>query len=206
LLGGSAPAVEGGTVIAPYSSGELYALQVSNGRVLWSDNLGSVRRGDIVSRITDIRGLPVIDKDQVYAISHGGRMVAIDFKTGRRVFDKLFGGVQTPWTAGDYVYVLNVDSVLICLNRKDGRIRWAAELPRYGKPKAKENPIAWNGPILAGDRLIVANSRGEVIFISPYTGEFLGKTAFGESITVSPFAADGTVYVLTDAGELSALR
>jgi outer membrane protein assembly factor BamB len=206
LLGGSAPAVEGGTVIVPYSSGEIYALQVSNGRVLWSDNLGPVRRGDIASRITDIRGLPVVDKDQIYAISHGGRMVAIDFKTGRRVWDKLFGGVQTPWAAGDYVYVLTIDSVLICINRKDGRVRWAAELLRYGNPKAKEDPIAWNGPVLAGDRLIVANSRGEMLSISPYTGELLGKMKMGGPITVSPLVAGGTLYILTDNGELTALR
>jgi len=206
LLGGSAPAIEGGTVIVPYSSGEVYALQVSNGRVLWSDNLGPVRRGDIASRITDIRGLPVVDKDQVYAISHGGRMVAIDFKTGRRVWDKLFGGVQTPWAAGDYVYVLTIDSVLICLNRKDGRIRWAAELLRYGNVAKKEDPIDWNGPVLAGDRLLVANTRGEVIAISPYTGELLGKMKLGGPITVAPLVADGTVYILTDAGELTALR
>ena len=206
LLGGSAPAVAGGTVIVPYSSGEVYALTTSNGRVLWSDNLGPVRRGDIASRITDIRGLPVVDKDRVYAISHGGRMVAIDFKTGRRVWDKLFGGVQTPWVAGDYIYVLTIDSVLVCISHKDGRVRWAAELLRYGNPAKKEDPIAWNGPVLAGDRLLVANTRGEVLALSPYTGELLGKITFGGPISVSPLVADETVYILTDSGDLSALR
>ena len=206
LLGGSAPAVAGGTVIVPYSSGEVYALTTSNGRVLWSDNLGPVRRGDIASRITDIRGLPVVDKDRVYAISHGGRMVAIDFKTGRRVWDKLFGGVQTPWVAGDYIYVLTIDSVLVCISHQDGRVRWAAELLRYGNPAKKEDPIAWNGPVLAGDRLLVANTRGEVLALSPYTGELLGKITFGGPISVSPLVADETVYILTDSGDLSALR
>lgn len=206
LLGGSAPAVEGGTVIVPYSSGEVYALTASNGRVLWSDNLGPVRRGDIASRITDIRGLPVVDKDRVYAISHGGRMVAIDMTTGRRVWDKLFGGIQTPWVAGDYIYVLTIDSVLVCINRKDGRVRWAAELLRYGNPEKKQDPIAWNGPVLAGDRLLVANTRGEVIAISPYTGELLGKMTFGGPISVAPLVADEAVYILTDSGDLSALR
>jgi len=206
LLGGSAPAVAGGTVVVPYSSGEVYALTTSNGRVLWSDNLGPVRRGDIASRITDIRGLPVVDKDRVYAISHGGRMVAIDFKTGRRVWDKLFGGIQTPWVAGDYIYVLTIDSVLVCISRRDGRVRWAAELLRYGNPAKKEDPIAWNGPVLAGDRLLVANTRGEVLALSPYTGELLGKITFGGPISVSPLVADETVYILTDSGDLSALR
>ncbi|MEL0112300.1 MAG: PQQ-binding-like beta-propeller repeat protein, partial [Rickettsiales bacterium] len=44
LLGGGSPALVGDTVIAPYSSGELVALRVNNGRVLWTDSLVSVRR------------------------------------------------------------------------------------------------------------------------------------------------------------------
>jgi outer membrane protein assembly factor BamB len=206
LLGGSAPAIESNTVIVPYSSGELYALQGSNGRVLWSDNLGPVRRGDIASQITDIRGLPVVAKDQVYAISHGGRMVAIDFKTGRRVWDKLFGGVQTPWVAGDYIYVLTNDEQLLCLSRRDGRVRWAVALLRYENPEKKEDPVTWNGPVLAGDRLIVTGSRGAALAISPYTGEMLGKINLPGSITQAPIVADGTIFVLTDSGELVALR
>jgi len=206
LLGGSAPAVEGNTVIVPYSSGELYALQTSNGRVLWSDNLGPVRRGDIASTITDIRGLPVVDKDQVYAISHGGRMVAIDFKTGRRVWDKLFGGVHTPWVVGDYIYVLTNDQQLLCLSRKDGRVRWVATLLRYENPETKEDPVTWSGPVLASDRLIVTGSRGAAVAISPYTGEMLGKINLPGSITLAPIVAGETIYVLTDSGELVALR
>ena len=206
LLGGSAPAVQGNTVVVPYSSGEIYALQAANGRVLWADNLGPVRRGDIASQITDIRGLPVVDNDYVYAISHGGRMVAIDFKTGRRVWDKLFGGVQTPWVAGDYLYVITIDEQLICLNRKTGQVRWVAVLLRYENPESRTDPIIWNGPVLAGDRLVVTSSRGEALSISPYTGEMLGKINLPGSITLPPIVAGETIYVLSDSGELAALR
>ncbi len=206
LLGGSAPAVAGKTVIVPYSSGEIYAVQASNGRVIWADNLGPVRRGDIASQITDIRGLPVVDGEYVYAISHGGRMVAIDFKTGRRVWDKLFGGVQTPWVAGDYLYVITIDEQLVCLNRKTGQVRWVAVLLRYEDPVSRTDPIIWNGPVLAGDRLVVTSSRGEALSISPYTGEMLGKINLPGSITLAPIVAGETIYVLSDSGELAALR
>ncbi|MED6310987.1 MAG: PQQ-binding-like beta-propeller repeat protein, partial [Pseudomonadota bacterium] len=46
LLGGGSPALVGNTVISPYSSGELVALRVTNGRVVWSDSLVAVRRTD----------------------------------------------------------------------------------------------------------------------------------------------------------------
>ncbi len=206
LLGGVSPAVEEGVVVVPYSSGELFALRVANGRMLWSDNLSPIRRSDVVSLITDIRGLPVIDGDRVYAISHGGRMVAIDMRSGQRAWDKTFGGVNTPWVAGDYLYVLTTGSELVCLTRKDGRIRWVVALRPFEDMKDKEKPIFWAGPVLAGDRLIVTGSHGEALSISPYTGELLGKLNLPDPVTLAPIVANETVYILTDDAELIALR
>lgn len=206
LLGGASPAVEKGVVVVAYSSGELYALRVANGRRLWSDNLSPVRRSDVVSLITDIRGLPVIDGDRVYAISHGGRMVAIDMLSGQRAWDKTFGGIHTPWIAGDYIYVLTTESELVCLTRKDGRIRWVVALKPFEDMKDKKKPIFWAGPVLAGDRLIVTGSHGEALSISPYTGELLGKLDLPDPVTVPPVVANETVYLLTDDAELIALR
>ncbi|MGB8275849.1 MAG: PQQ-binding-like beta-propeller repeat protein [Alphaproteobacteria bacterium] len=206
LLGGAAPAFDAGVVIVPYSSGEIYALQASNGRVTWSDNLGPARRGDIASQITDIRGLPIIDGNRVYAISHGGRMVAIDLKSGQRVWDKTLGGVQTPWVAGDYIYVLTIDAELVCLNRADGRIRWVSSLRRYRDTQSKSDPIFWNGPVLAGDRLIVTNTRSEALSISPYTGELVGKISLPGPASLAPVVANQTLYFLTDNAELVAMR
>jgi outer membrane protein assembly factor BamB len=206
LLGGAAPAVDAGIVIVPYSSGEVYALQASNGRVAWSDNLGPVQRGDIASQIADIRGLPIMDGERVYVISHGGRMVAIDLKSGKRVWDKIFGGIQTPWVAGAYIYVLTSNSELVCLNGADGRIRWVAALQRYKDVTSKSEPIFWNGPVLAGDRLIVTSTRGEALAISPYTGELVGKLKLPGPASLAPVVANETVYFLSDNAELLALR
>jgi outer membrane protein assembly factor BamB len=206
LLGGAAPAYDSGIVVVPYSSGEVYALSASNGRVAWSDNLGPVQRGDIASQIADIRGLPIMDGDRVYAISHGGRMVAIDLKSGKRVWDKIFGGIQTPWVAGAYIYVLTINSELVCLHKQDGRIRWVAALQRYKDAASKSEPIFWNGPVLAGDRLIVTNTRGEALAISPYTGELVGKLRLPGRASLAPVVANNTVYFLTDNAELLALR
>src|SRR3546814_13420392 len=67
LLGGASPAVDGETVVVPYSSGEIFALRVENGRVVWSDNLTAVRRADALSSLADIRAAPVVDRGLVLA-------------------------------------------------------------------------------------------------------------------------------------------
>ncbi len=206
LLGGASPAVAGSVVVVPYSSGELYALLVDNGHELWSDVLTPVNRFDPVSNLAHIRGLPVIDRGLVLAISHAGRMVAIDLRRGVRAWDLEAGGVEMPWPAGDFVYLLTTESQVICVVRQSGRIRWVRPLPRFQDPEELKDPINWFGPVLAGDRLIVASSTGDAISISPYTGELLGHLDLPGTPTVAPVVANNTLYILTEGADLVAIR
>ncbi len=206
LLGAASPAVEGDIVVVPYSSGEIFALRVENGRPLWTDNLTTARPLGALSTIADIRGRPVIDRGRVYAVSHSGRMVAINLRTGDRVWEQDIGGTQGPWVAGDYIYVLSNDDDLMCLTRDDGHVRWATELPRYENPKKKKDPITWAGPVLAGDRLIVVASTGDAVSVSPYTGRALGHSEFPDGVFLDPVVAGDTLFVLTDQADLIALK
>jgi outer membrane protein assembly factor BamB len=206
LLGAASPAVEGDIVIVPYSSGELFALRAENGRPLWSENLATARPLGALSTLADIRGRPVIDRGRVYAVSHSGRMVAIDLRTGDRVWEQDVGGTHGPWVAGDYLYVLANDDDLLCVMRADGRVRWSTELPRYKDPEDQSDPMRWSGPLLAGDRLIVLASTGDAISVSPYTGKALGRVEFPNGVFLDPIVANDTLYVLTDDADLIALK
>lgn len=206
LVGSSSPAVEGEVVVVGYSSGEIYALTIENGRPLWSDSLSSAGAVDAVSALADIRGRPVIDRGRVFAISHSGRMAAVDLRTGERVWEQDIGSSHGVWVAGDYVYVLSNDNELVCLTRHDGKVRWLKQLPRYENEKDKEDPITWAGPVLGGDRLIVLSSNGWALSVSPYTGEPMGRQQMPGDAFVDPVIANNTLYILTDNGELSAYR
>ena len=206
LLGSSSPAVDRNVVIATFSSGEIVALRAENGRVIWSDNLASMRRVGSLSAIADIRGLPVIDKGIVYAISYSGRMVAIDERTGTRLWQKQIGGAETPWAAGDNVFVLTSNQELLALDRRSGDVNWVSKLPRFKDPETRKDPVVWTGPVLAGNRLIAISNKGHVIEISPLTGELLHKWKTDDGVTVPPVVADNTLYLLTNKGDLIAYR
>jgi outer membrane protein assembly factor BamB len=206
LAGGASPAIAGDVVVVPYSSGEIFALRIENGRTLWSDSLAAAQPVGALSSLADIRGAPVIDRDRVLAISHSGLMVSIDLRTGDRIWEQDIGGVHAPWVAGDFIYVLSASAELLCLTRADGRVRWAVALPQWDNEAKKKDPIFWSGPILAGDRLIVISSEGEAISVSPYTGEALGRADFPDGVFINPVVADKTLYVLTDEADLIALR
>jgi outer membrane protein assembly factor BamB len=206
LVGSASPAAAGEVVVVGYSSGEIDALTVENGRPLWSDNLASARPADAVSALADIRGRPVIDRGRVYAVSHAGRMAAIDLRNGERVWELDIGASHGPWVAGDYVYVVSNDNQLFCLTRDEGKVRWVHQLPSFEDEKKKEDPITWAGPVLGGNRLIVLSSDGWALSLSPYTGAPQGREPIPGSAYLDPVIANNTLYILTDNGELSAYR
>lgn len=206
LLGSASAAVSRSTVVVPYSSGEVLALLTDDGRQVWSENLSTITRLDPLADIAQIRGLPVIDRDLVFAISHAGQMMAINLSQGARVWQAEIGGVQMPWAAGDFIYVLSNDGQIACLQRSDGRIRWVTPLPRFADPEEQEEPVRWRGPVLAGDRLVVAGSHGEVVSVSPYDGKVLGAISLGDGVAVPPVVANNSLYLVTNGGELVALR
>ena len=206
FAGSASPAIDGNAVIASFSSGEVVALRVENGRVLWTDSLSATRRFDAMSTLADIRGRPVVDRGRVYVISHSGRMAAIDARNGNRVWEQDVGGIYSPWIAGDFIYVLSNSNELVCLTRADGRVRWMTQLDSWEDMEDKSGPLHWSGPLLAGDRLIAVGSNGQVWSVSPYTGDVLGHIELPAGSFLPPIVADNTLYLMTNDAELSALR
>lgn len=206
LLAGTSPAVDGNVVVVPYSSGELFALRVENGAVLWQDQLATVRRTENVSALTDIRGRPIIDRGRVYAIGHADLLVAIDLRTGNRLWEREIGGIQSPWIAGDVLYVVSNDNEAVALDARTGRILWVTQLQVWKDEEDREGRIIWAGPVLASDRLILGSSHGKLLSLSPYTGQVLGMVDAPDGVTLQPVVALDTIFFLTNDADLVAYR
>ncbi len=206
LMGGTSPAVNGDTVVVPYSSGEVFALRIENGSELWNDTLSVTKRTNEVATLTDIRGLPVIDKGRVFAASNSDVIAALDLATGRRLWDHDVGSIQTPWVAGNYVYIITNTPVVACLRADTGQVVWTQALQQWEDPEAKTGRVVWTGPVLASDRLIVVSSAGKAYSLSPYTGKLMGSIDLPDGVTIAPIIADKTVIFVTEAGEMVAYR
>ena len=206
LIGAPAPSAQGPFVLAPYSSGELYTLRADTGQALWSDQLVRARRITPLGSINDLDGQPIIDDGKVYAISHGGYLAAYDLRQGNRLWDQDMAGSETPWIAGGFLFIVTNEAELVALSTLDGGIRWVTQMPKFTDVEDKRGRITWVGPVLAGDRLIVAGSNGAVWSMSPYDGSALGSIKFSDSISVAPIVAGETLYIVTDGGDLVAYR
>jgi len=206
VFGVAAPASGGSTVIAGFSSGELNAYRYENGRTLWAEVLSRSSMSTSVSSLSDIDAEPVIDQGRVYAVGQGGRMVAMDIASGQRMWEQNIAGISTPWAAGEWLFVVTDDARLLAISRGSGKIRWMSQLPHYRNEKKSKGLITWVGPLLAGGRLVLANTEGELVFVSPTDGSVLSKIETKEGITLQPIVANSTLYVFDDKGRLSAYR
>ena len=206
VFGSAAPAIGQGTVVAGFSSGELNAYRYENGRMVWQDALARTSISTSVASLSDINADRLTDNGTVYAFGQGGRMVALDHNSGQRVWELNFGGISTPWLAGEWLFAVNDKAQLIAIARRTGKIRWINQLPRYRDQKDRKGPISYVGPVLAGDRLIVAGSNGALINVDPVSGTFQSQVKLEDGVSFQPVVANNTLYLLTDSGRLIAYR
>jgi outer membrane protein assembly factor BamB len=206
VFGVGAPAIAQGTVVAGFSSGELNAYRYENGRSLWGDALSRTSISTSVASLTDVDASPVIDRGRVFAIGQGGRMVSMELVTGQRLWEINVAGISTPWVAGEWIFVVDDRARVLCIARSNGKVRWISQLQRYHKDKSKNGPITWTGPILAGGRLVVASSEGQLVNVDPADGKVQSTVKAGAPVYLPPVVANGTMYILTNDGHLTAWR
>lgn len=219
LLGAASPAYSMGSVIAPLISGEIIALKADTGEPIWTDSLVSMRKLDGLTGLAHIRARPIIDENVVYAISHSGRMVALNLDTGDRIWDKDIGGLYAPFIAGDFLFVLNLDGELLCLLKSTGQIKWVQDLTTLLRQEqksdsseesedtsSKKEEIHWVGPLVAGGDIIVVGSNATLLKLSPQTGEIKETLSLKEKVLLPPIVAQKTLFLLTDDGYIIAYR
>ena len=206
VLGSPSAAAVEEFVIAPYSSGEIIAYLASNGRRLWTDAISSAGRFTPISEINDIGSRPVLAGGLVFASSQSGVTIAIDGRSGQRIWTKPIGSTQAPAVTGLQMFVIGTDGKLACLNSSTGEAYWVVQLQQFEKEKKKKKRIAYSGPIVASGRVIIVSSTGELLAFSPQTGEQVASLKLGGRVYLEPIAVQDKLLVLNDEAKLIAIK
>jgi outer membrane protein assembly factor BamB len=203
ILAATSPAVENETLVASFASGELVAMRTSNGNELWNASLSRANRTNALSEIRDIPGRPVIFRSDVYAVSHSDVLAAVDLRTGQPRWTLPVSAITTPWPAGDVVFVVDDSGQVICAAREGGQVYWIRDLNQGLKKKRR---AVWSSPILASNRLITVSDKGQAVAINPKSGVVERRLNLGTDALIGPIAVNGTLYVVSQAAQLIAIR
>lgn len=206
LMSTVSPVVAGDMVVAPYSSGELYVLSVADGREIWSDSLSGGKRLQASALFSGIGGDPVVDGAVLFAASSGGLLTVKALANGQPAWGLPIGTTNTPWIAGDYLFLLSSEHTLLALHKFDGHIRWATRLPGFEDEAKKKDPITWKGPVLVDGKLALVSSNGQLKLINALDGTVAATKEIPENIFTSPVVAGSKMYLMGQDATLYELQ
>ena len=209
IIGGPSVAVTSdGLAVFPFPSGDLVAVDAATGTPQWRSVIAGRRLSPVAARISDLTGDPVVTSDLVVAGTHGGRSAAFDRTTGQDVWRIDEGAMAAPVVTANAVYQITDRNRLIRLERETGALVWSQALPlfRTDRPRRFEAVFAHFGPVLAGNRLVVASDDGALRFYDPSNGRLTGQIALPDGAASDPIVVQGTLYVVTESGRLTAFR
>ena len=195
----ASPAFSGGAIIAPFSSGEVVALEEKSGKLRWSDALVRSGKRFALSDLNDIVGHPVVSNGVLYTGGISGRFVANDIRTGARRWTKDIMAIDTPVISGNSVFITSHKNIVVALDRDTGDIRWATPIP-------SEKLEKWTGASLANSKLWLGSNEGKIAIINAVNGQIEQISSAGNSIVSKPIFANGRMLVLTENGTLTAFQ
>ncbi|WP_265499339.1 outer membrane protein assembly factor BamB family protein [Paracoccus beibuensis] len=208
VMGVSVPAVQGNTVIFPFASGQMLAVDRETGLTTWANQIAGTRTGRSMAIIRDVTGDPVITGGRVYAATSSGRMDAVELATGLQDWAADEGATSPVVVAGGSVFSVNDQGQLVRLDAVTGGVFWRQPLPFFTTERTRKQSqiYAHYGPILAGGRLHVASSDGMLRSFDPATGALVGQAQIPGGAASAPVVAGQTLYVVARNGQLHAFR
>ncbi|MES2984385.1 MAG: PQQ-binding-like beta-propeller repeat protein [Pseudomonadota bacterium] len=194
----TSPVVSDGIVISAYSSGELFAIRAESGSVLWSDTIGATVKTRASAIFSGIDANPIVQEGVVVVISASGEMQASALLNGRPLWQQRIGAHNTPWSAGNALFVLSDTHDIAAVFKRDGSVRWATSLAvRDPRDASKDLTPTLYGPILSANALLVLSEDGRLSSFKPTTGEHIGDYELADGIVSNPIVANGAMYVVT---------
>ncbi|MEI4470740.1 PQQ-like beta-propeller repeat protein [Frigidibacter sp. MR17.24] len=207
--GVSAPAVSGGTVVFPLQGGLLVGVDAASGERRWVRSLSGRRTGMAYANFGDVSGDPVIAGGTVYAGTSAGQMGATALASGQAQWTIPEGAAAPVAVAGGSVFAVTDAGRLVRVNAASGALVWAVDLPydvHTRRAKNRREVVENHGPVLAGGRLFIASSDGQLRAFDPASGTMTGAVPIPGGAATGLAVAGNTAYVVSKDGKLLAFR
>ncbi len=184
-------------VIAPFSNGEVIAFRYDNGQPVWSENTSKI---SIISNfdLRDITANPVISGNSIFSLSSNGRLISNSIINGSRNWNIDISGSQTPIISANQIYLVDNEARVICINKASGEIYWITELEKYRRGTDSKNLNLWTGPYLINENLHLISYFGDILTISPFSGEIINEKKLGIKNIYSPLIILSDQIFITD--------
>ena len=196
LRGTSTPILVGGNAIAGFGDGKVIAVDVNSGNVSWESRIGVPQGSSEIDRIVDIDGAMTQQGIELFVASYQGRVVSLDNRTGRKLWQQNVSSVTGTHVGFGNVYVADVDGTLSAFLRTGQGVRWQNIELGY-RQLSRPTPVS--------SYVATVDFDGYLHLLSQVDGQIVGRTKIGGDAARADMIADsGRLIIFADNGQLLA--
>ena len=186
-----------GDVIALGSSGDLVKAKASNGSIYWSINT----TGSMYANVSDFfKSSDVVIADEDIILSTSASTLSININNGYPNWEREITSTNSPIVDGNNIFLVSDNGYFINLDRYTGKTVRSVNLLKILKRKKQKTLIT--GFILGSGKIYATTLNGYLIVCSAISGKIEYFKKIGDTITSSPIASNGSLYILTEKSRI----
>lgn len=190
-------AIQRGVAFAGFSAGKLAAIRIKDGEVLWEAQVSQPRGNTELERISDITSDPVVDDEQVCAVSFQGHVACFDTAQGNQLWSRDISSYTGLMVLRKYIYLSDASGSVIALDKTNGSTAWKNGDLLFRRVTA---------PNASGKFVVVGDFEGYLHGLNLDDGSFAARIKLdGGAIVATPIEMDDGLLVRTRGGELYSL-
>lgn len=198
LRGNSPPLLRAGVVFIGYDGGQVVALRLDDGTLMWEQTLVTTEGRTELERLSDIDGQLVFVASDLLVSSYKKRLASLAADSGRLLWFKDISSATGVAVSRVNLSLSDRDGNLWLLDRRNGAEFWKQDqMLRRGLTR----------PAFYGNFVVVGDAEGYLHWVNISDGSFAARAKVGgDGFTGPPLVVGNTLYVMTKKGELAAFR
>ncbi|WP_435950576.1 outer membrane protein assembly factor BamB [Psychrobacter sp. DM8] len=162
------------TALLATADGRLHAITTDSGLPQWSRRIGVGTGSSEVERMSDVDGKPIVDGDQLFAISYSGQLLGIDLASKQVMYINELASLKSLAVNNQQVIATSLDGKVIAYDRNSGEMLWESNELAYRK---------LTNPVMIGNYIAIGDLDGVVHLFNPATGAIVSRVQTKGALT-----------------------
>ncbi len=198
LRGNANPVIRAGIAYLGYDGGEVVALRLEDGALLWEEPVATREGRTELDRLADVDGQMIFVASDLLVSSYKNRLSSLAADSGRLLWFKDIPSSTGVTVARTNLAISDRDGNVWLLDRRNGTTLW------------KQDALSNRGltrPVFYEDFVVVGDADGYLHWMNVNDGLFAARTKIGgKGFTGAPVVVGDTLYVYTRKGDLVAVQ
>ena len=175
VRGSAAPTLlDDKTVLLATADGRLHAITTDSGLPQWSRRVGVGMGSSEVERMSDVDGQPIVDNNQLFAVSYSGQLLGIDLASRQVMFMNELASLKALAVNNQQVIGTSLDGNVVAYNRRNGQVLWESDELAYRH---------LTNPVMIGNYIAVGDFDGVIHVFDPATGNIVSRVQSNGSLS-----------------------